>query len=99
MCIKKNIPLIIENPYSTEHYLTRYWCLKPKVIDKDRTQRGDHFKKPTQYYFINREPSQNMIFEPLTYKDKQRVERTGSQVQRSMIASEYANRFIREFIL
>ena len=37
--LKKRIPLIIENPYSSRHYLQRYWCLKPKVIDYGRSER------------------------------------------------------------
>ena len=52
VCIRKNIPLIIENPYSTTHYLVKYWAIPSKVIDKDRTLRGDYFEKPTQYWFI-----------------------------------------------
>lgn len=99
VCIRKKIPLIIENPYSSEHYLTRYWCLKPGVIDTDRTMRGDHYKKPTQYWFINREPSNNFIFEPLIVNEHKLVHRTRNKVERSLISKEYANRFIREFIL
>ena len=25
ICMDRNIPLIIENPYSEQHYLRRYW--------------------------------------------------------------------------
>lgn len=99
VCIRKNIPLIIENPYSMEHYLTRYWSLKPSVIDKDRTKRGDHYKKPTQYWFVNREPSNNFIFEPMVLNERKSVVDNRNQVERSMISKDYANRFIREFIL
>lgn len=99
VCIDKKIPLIIENPYSTEHYLTRYWSLKPSIVDKDRTMRGDHFKKPTQYWFINREPSNNFIFEPMILKEYKVIHLTNNIEERSMISKEYANRFIREFVL
>ena len=99
VCIKKKIPLIIENPYSTEHYLTRYWSLKPKVIDSDRTLRGDHFKKPTQYWFINCEPKDNFIFESMVVNEKKMVHLTSNKVERSLISPDYANRFIREFII
>ena len=61
VCYKKNIKLIIENPYSEQHFLTRYWCLKPKVIDINRRQRGDWFVKPTQYWFINLDPKENLL--------------------------------------
>lgn len=64
VCLNKNLKLIIENPYSTQHYLTRYWCLKPRIIDYDRHKEGDYYEKPTQYYFVNCEPNFNIIPPP-----------------------------------
>ena len=40
ICKRRNLKLIIENPYSTQHYLTRYWALEPSIIDKDRRRGG-----------------------------------------------------------
>lgn len=101
LCLTKNIPLIIENPYSTAHYLTRYWSLKPKVIDIDRSRRGDLFKKPTQYWFIGCEPSKKILYEPVEIPSGKikTIEKTSNKVERSMITPEYARRFIKEFIL
>lgn len=107
ICLRRSIPLIIENPYSKEHYLTRYWCIKPKVIDTDRRDRGDYYKKPTQFWFINCEPQNNLIFEAINMNangwriDKVTKQQTGIDkvVARSMIHQDYANRFIREFII
>ena len=99
VCLRRNIPLIIENPYSTQHYLVRYWGIKAKIIDKDRTIRGDYFKKPTQYWFINCEPKQNMILEAYIINNRKIIEHVHNKTERSLIASEYANRFIREFML
>lgn len=99
VCIRKNLPLIIENPYSTTHYLVKYWAIPSKVIDKDRTLRGDYFEKPTQYWFINCEPQYNMILEAYSYNKKKIISNTSSKTERSLIAPEYANRFIREFIV
>lgn len=96
---RKGFPLIIENPYSSQHFLTRYWALKPSVIDYDRRDRGDFYEKPTQYWFVNREPSNNFIFESSMPKETKRVSHARNQVERSMISPDYANRFIREFIL
>ena len=99
VCIRNNIPLIIENPYSTTHYLVKYWAIPSKVIDKDRTLRGDYFEKPTQYWFINCEPRYNMILEAYSWNKKKIINNTSSKTERSLISKEYANRFIREFIV
>lgn len=113
VCIDKKLRLIVENPYSEEHYLKRYWCYKPSIIDKDRRDRGDYYKKPTQYWFLNCKPSFNFIFEALNYnaidcKDairtmkKEHYRHTGAKTKkdaRSMIHPDYANRFIREYLL
>lgn len=99
ICLRSNIPLIIENPYSTTHYLTKYWAIPAKLIDKDRTVRGDYFKKPTQYWFINCEPKCNMILEAQILQERKTVENTNNTTERSIISKEYANRFIREFII
>lgn len=99
ICIRKNLKLIIENPYSQQHYLVRYWCIKASMIDYDRRERGDHFKKPTQYWFINCEPKNNLILEPQHLVEKKEIMYTRNQVKRSLISPQYANRFLREFVL
>ena len=99
VCIRKNIPLIVENPRGSYHYLNRYWCLKPTIIDKDRTERGDFYRKPTQYWFINRKPSNNFIFGEYAEKKETKIISKDRKRQRSMIHPDYANRFIREFII
>ena len=99
VCIRKKLPLIIENPYSTTHYLTKYWAIPTKIIDTDRTERGDYFKKPTQYWFINCEPKYNMIMECQVINERKVIENTHNKTERSMISKDYANRFIREFII
>lgn len=78
--------------------MTRYWALKPALIDKDRSETGDYFEKPTQYFFINREPSNNFVFEGVDIKKKRKIVDL-TTVDRSMISPDYANRFIREFVL
>lgn len=105
VCIRKNLKLVIENPYTQPHYLTTYWCLKPKLIDKDRTLNGDYYKKPTQYWFINFEPKQNLVFEPLEYVQTKTIdktvgtENTTRKTERSLMHPQYADRFIRQYIL
>lgn len=114
ICVSRNLRLIIENPAGQsgtgkEHYLQRYWCIEPKLIDKDRRERGDYYKKPTQYWFINCEPKNNFIWEAQVMHEgwasisqaSKNAKRIGVSrtVVRSMIAPEYANRFIREYIM
>lgn len=103
VCLRKQLRLIIENPYSEQHYLSKYWCIKPKYIDNDRTKKGDYFKKPTQYWFINIEPKCNLIFDGIELKKKKTISecfgKDNFQVERSMISKDYARRFIQELIL
>lgn len=115
ICIRKGLRMIVENPYSQEHYLVRYWCLQPSVIDTDRRERGDYFAKPTQFWFLNCEHENNPIFEMQNYNAIEKLdawrqmtandieEKIGKGIRkktaRSMIHPDYANRFIREFIL
>ena len=99
VCLRNKLPLIIENPYSTQHYLTRYWALEPAWIDHDRTMRGDFYEKPTQYWFINCEPKHNFVMEPQVYIEHTKdVAGEPNHTQRSMISSDYARKFIKEFI-
>lgn len=100
VCLRKKLRLIIENPYSSTHYLTKYWALKPKIIDKDRSKKGDYYKKPTQYWFINCEPNAEPLFEVLVWRaERKTISNVHNQVERSLISDEYADRFIREYIL
>ena len=102
---RKGLKMVIENPYTQPHYLTTYWCLKPSLIDKDRTNNGDYYKKPTQFWFINFEPKQNVVFEPLDYVEQMVISKVkvkdnlSVQTQRSMSHPQYASRFIRQFVL
>lgn len=104
---KKRIPLIIENPYGLSCYLTGIQNFpKPKYIDKDRTRRGDYFKKPTAFWFFNCEPTNGFTAQQ-TPKDKiKTVDGSKSapkaglcSEERSMISPDYARNFICDQIL
>lgn len=113
VCIRKGLRLVMENPYSEEHFLRRYWCYLPSIIDKDRRENGDYYKKPTQYWFLNCEPKNNLLWEAIPYnaiecKDAIRMmnkcdfQKTGANSKkeaRSMIHPDYANRFIRQYLI
>lgn len=102
---RKELKLIIENPLTQPHYLTNYWCIKPKVKDKNRRDNGDYQVKPTQYFFINCDPQFNLVMEPLEEVEMRLHDKATSkdgksrQVIRSMIHPQYARRFIKQYIL
>lgn len=98
IALRKKVPLVIENPKGNSHYLTRYWAIKPKVIDMNRTERGDYYKKPTQFWFINCEPKNNLVFK--TYENHYigRIENVYSTRQRSEIHSDYAEWFLMTYV-
>lgn len=103
--IERNLKMVIENPFTPPHYLTMYWPLKPAVVDRNRMDNGDYMKKPTQYWFINMEPKNNILMEPIKYVEPRNVERLKNaeekkrQILRSEIHPQYASRFIRQFLL
>lgn len=96
--LKRGLRMVFENPAGEQHYLTRYWCLKPSIIDKDRRNNGDAFKKPTQYWFLNCKPYFNLVFEPLDYVETKTWSGLTAK-QRSEIQPQYANRFIRQYLI
>lgn len=105
VCVKRGLKLVIENPYTAPHYLTTYWCIRASLIDKNRKKNGDYFKKPTQYWFINIKPNNNLVFESLEYVETRTIEHErkrdgkGQKTSRSMMHPQYASRFIRQYIL
>lgn len=104
VCEQRKLPLIVENPYNAHHYLRFNFPYKPAVIDMNRTLRGDYFKKPTQYFFLNIEPGHGQslakIHKMQFIEDKPSSPVAGKcSIDRSMISPEYAHNFICDFIL
>lgn len=104
ICEERRLKLVIENPYNAHHYWRFNFPNYPKVIDMNRTLRGDYFKKPTQYIFVGFEPGNG---QSLSKKHKMKfIEECPSSpvngvcsAERSMISAEYAHNFICDFIL
>lgn len=99
ICLDKDLQLIIENPYSEQHYLTRYWCIKPTIIDYDRTKSGDFYKKPTQYWFINCQPNCNLNNDFYYISDTTKKVGNVNGISRSLISPYYVENFIKSYIL
>lgn len=54
-------------------YTNYFWFMRPQIIDMDRTQRGDWFKKPTAYWFVGCEPTHRCTMQQTKEKDRKRV--------------------------
>ena len=99
----KHLRMIVENPVSVEHYLHNNFPYMPKVIDSNRRLRGDYFRKPTQYWFHNCEPT-NLESSSIVKERKSIVQLSGHtgnvcDEDRSMISPDYARNFICDFVL
>lgn len=104
VCIMRNIPIIMENPWSMQTFLKSNFVAPPTIIDNDRSLRGDYFKKPTAYWFFNCEPTYGKSIQ----KDKSvkrildcshGIEAGMCSEERSMISPDYARNFICDFII
>lgn len=104
----RGLRMVVENPYSAFHYLalTENFIVKPSVIDKDRTKRGDFFKKPTQYWFVGCEASNGVSWQQTPKKQIKRIadRKRGKEAglcseERSLISPDYARNFICDNIL
>lgn len=106
VCLIRGLRLIIENPHTSPHYLqNQNFLAPPSLVDKDRSARGDWFKKPTAYWFVNCEPLKGHFTEQRD-KDVRRIEacKRGKEAgicseERSMISPDYARNFICDFLL
>ena len=104
ICLKRSVRIIIENPYSSLHYLSNNFFKKPDIVDNDRTLRGDYFKKPTGYWYFNCEPTYGCSYQKDKERKKVRDCKSGIKAgicseERSMISPDYARNFICDFIL
>lgn len=57
VCQIKGIRMIMENPWHPTNFTNHFWFARVSLIDKDRTRRGDYYRKPTAYWFQNCEPT------------------------------------------
>lgn len=103
---ERGLRMIVENPYSPIGYLhlSENFVCKPTIIDKDRTLRGDYFKKPTAYWFVNCKNTYNFSFQKDKKQKTIRNCKSSSEAglcseDRSMISPDYARNFICDFIL
>lgn len=92
----RNLRMIVENPYNAHHFWRFNFPYKPAVIDMNRRLRGDYYRKPTQYLFVNCEPAGKMSLQ-LDKPEQYVMEKEG--IERSLISPDYARNFICDHIL
>lgn len=100
----RGLRMVVENPWAMQHFLKANFIVPPSFIDKDRSRRGDGFKKPTAYWFWCCEPTHGRSYQP--NKNVRRVvdckhDRGGGicSEERSTISPDYARNFICDFII
>ena len=102
---ERGIRLIMENPWSAVGFLKNNFILQPALVDMDRQRRGDYFRKPTAFWFINCEPTHGQTF--MSPKERKTVAHSKSSPlgagvcseERSMISHDYARNFICDFVI
>lgn len=99
IALEKNFKLIIENPTGNCGFLKQYFPIKSKVIIKDRSLYGDDFKKSTQFFFVNCEPAFHL--EEICKKNNNKIKKIEKlhTPERSIISSDFADIFIRNWVL
>ena len=103
--MEKNLRMVLENPYSLQHYFKQGNFVKnPDIIDNNRMLRGDYFVKPTAYWFFNCEPIYGKSYqydkEKKTILQAKSAPKAGlCSEERSMISPDYARNFICDFII
>lgn len=104
VCLDRGLKLIMENPWSEQTFLKQNFVMPPSYVDMDRSKRGDYFKKPTAYWFLNCEPHHGYTLQPRrdtkAVIDAKPSAKAGiCSKERSEIAPEYAYNFICDQIL
>lgn len=102
----RGLRMILENPYSGQHYLmlSQNFVMPPTFIDHDRRRRGDYFKKPTAYWFIGIKPTNGFTYQQPKEEKTVFTSKSSSRAglcseERSLISPDYARNFICDFIL
>lgn len=105
VCDMRGLRLVIENPATKPHYLLDFQNFPPPTfIDKNRALRGDFYKKPTAYWFVNFEPTHGHTLRPNPTPKTVNGTRGSAKkgmcgAERSQMSPTYAHLFIIDYIL
>lgn len=95
---RKNIKTVIENPYTRNYLLYQKEMKQPDLIIENRRVLGDYYIKPTMFYFYNFEPTFFTDYIRVNNESLKRVN-DESGINRSLMHGDFANNFIRKYIL
>lgn len=82
ICQIRGFRMIMENPWHPVNFTNHFWFMRTSLIDNDRTRRGDYFRKPTAYWFVNCKPTHGETYQP-TPRNKVRTITSGSGAGRT----------------
>lgn len=105
VCDLRGIRMILENPATQPHFLLHPSnFIQYTFIDKNRRERGDYFKKPTAYWFVNCTPTSGYSYQESKEKKVIKKCKKGSMggvcsEERSLMSPQYARNFICDFII
>lgn len=107
VCSRRKLRIIIENPWNSSGatYLQHNF-VKPTIVDRNRSLRGDDYVKPTAYWYFNCINTQGYSIQKnknvkavYNQRDKHPVKQGCCSPVRSAINPNYARNFICDFIL
>lgn len=82
ICQIRGFRMIMENPWHPVNFTNHFWFMRTSLIDNDRTKRGDYFRKPTAYWFVNCKPTHGETYQP-TPRNQVRTITSGSGAERT----------------
>ena len=107
VCSRRKLRIIIENPWNSSGatYLQHNF-VKPTIVDRNRSLRGDDYVKPTAYWYFNCINTQGYSIQKnknvkavYNQRDKHSVKQGCCSPVRIAINPNYARNFICDFII
>lgn len=93
----RGLRMIAENPYHPTNFTNHFWFARISLIDRDRTRRGDYYRKPTAYWYINCELTHGETIQPTPRKDVRTIT-AGSGAQRSAASARKAGGNMAKYV-
>ena len=95
---RKKIKTVIENPYTRNYLLSQEEIKQPDLIIMNRRDLGDHYTKPTMFYYYNFEPT---VFSNYTIIKDYEIKKVNNEngIKRSLISQKFEYNFVSKYII